>query len=431
MLNTISRRSLLGAAGAGAALAALPMRTRAQETANLNFVVWNYSLDTVQDNIAKFEAGHPGTKVTVNDYSWFDYFDTMMLRFRGNTPTHVMYCGEDWLPGWALAGWVVPLEEHFPQVAAYKDQVASYAVRDMTYNGKLYGLPYYADLITFQYNRKILDDHKIAVPTTWDEVLEASLKLKQAGMEKPFVYEYNQTLPNFYQAYVSQVYGRGGKMFDDDLNPVFADSGSEAFKHLQWLQDAVKKHDIIAFENHEARIIPAMNTGKHAFSVLFNYVLAAMNEKATQPLAGQFAMALMPGAQHACLGFSKFYAMTSQAAADDKLREASWQFIEYMGGGDYSIAKRWAVEKGLGFAQLPLFDDPDVQKAWSSWIDVETFKTQAKLAINGTQTEWLGMWSGYFRPLMGKAMVGESSVSEVMDAGAKRWLELRKLVRGA
>ena len=430
MLDKISRRSLLGAAGAGAALAALPVRPRAQEVANLNFVVWNYSLDTVQDNVAKFEAGHPGVKVMVSDYTWPDYFDTMMLRFRGNTPTHVMYCGEDWLPGWALAGWLVPLEEHFPQVAAYKDKVASYAVRDMTYSGKLYGLPYYADLITFQYNRKILDDHKIAVPTTWDEVLEASLKLKQAGMEKPFVYEYNQTLPNFYQAFVSQVYGRGGKMFDDALNPVFADSGSEAFKHLQWLQDAVKKHDIIAFENHESRIIPAMNTGKHAFSVLFNYVLAAMNEKATQPLAGQFAMALMPGAQHACLGFSKFYAMTSQAAADAKLKEASWQFIEYMGGGDYNIAKRWAVEKGLGFAQLPLFDDPDVQKAWSSWIDVDTFKTQAKLAINGTQTEWLGMWSGFFRPLMSKAMVGESSVAEVMDAGAQRWLDLRKLVRG-
>ena len=192
----------------------------------------------------------------------------------------------------------------------------------------------------------------------------------------------------------------------------------------------MNKHDIIAFENHESRIIPAMNTGKHAFSVLFNYVLAAMNENATQPLAGQFAMALMPGDEHACLGFSKFYAMTSQAAEDDERREAAWQFIEFMGGGDYQLAKRWAVEKGLGFAQLPLFDDPDVQKAWSGWIDVETFKKQAKLAINGTQTEWLGMWSGFFRPLMAKAFVGESSVAEVMDAGAQRWLELRKLVRG-
>jgi multiple sugar transport system substrate-binding protein len=430
MTHKVSRRWLLGAAGAGAALGAMPMRLHAEEAANLNFVVWNYSLDTIQDNIAKFEAAHPGTKVTLTDYTWPDYFDTMMLRFRGNTPTHVMYCGEDWLPGWALAGWLVPIEDYFPQIAAYKDKVASYAVRDMTYKGKVYGLPYYADLITFQYNRKILEDHKIPVPKSWEEVLDASLKLKKAGMEKPFVYEYNQTLPNFYQAFVSQVYGRGGKMFGDELNPLFNDPNSQAFRHLQWLQDAVKKHEIIAFENHESRIIPAMNTGKHAFSVLFNYVLAAMNEKATQPLAGQFAIALMPGTAQACLGFCKFYAMTSQAAADAKLREAAWQFIEFMGGGDYRVAKRWAVEKGLGFAQLPLFDDPDVQKAWSRWIDVDTFKTQAKLAINGTQTEWLGMWSGFFRPLMAKAMVGESSVAETMDAGAKRWLELRKLVRG-
>ena len=177
------------------------------------------------------------------------------------------------------------------------------------------------------------------------------------------------------------------------------------------------KHGIVGFESHETRVIPAMNTGKHAFSVLFNYVLAAMNEEADQPLAGQFAMGLMPGSAHACLGFCKFYAMTSQAAADPRGEASSWKFIEFMGGGDYQVAKRWAVEKGLGFAQLPLFDDPDVQKAWSSWIDIETFKTQAGLAINGTQTEWLGMWSGYFRPLMAKAFVGEASVAEVMDAG--------------
>jgi multiple sugar transport system substrate-binding protein len=414
-----------------AALGAVQAGEAQAEDVTLEFVVWNYSLETIQDNVAKFETENPAIKVNVTDYTWPDYHDTMVLRLRGNTQTDVIYAGQDWLPSWASAGWLVPLEEYFPEVAQYKDKTTDYALSDMTYNDQLYGLSYYADIISFVYNKTILDEHGIEVPQTWDDVLAASLKLKEAGMEKPFVYEYNQTLPNFYQAFVSQVYGRGGAMFNEALDPLFNDPNSEAFKHLQWLQDAVKKHDIVAFENHESRIIPAMNTGKHAFSVLFNYVLAAMNEKATQPLAGQFAMALMPGAQQACLGFAKFYAMTSQAAEDDTLKQAAWKFIEYMGGGDYRVAKRWAVEKGLGFAQLPLFDDADVQKAWSSWIDVETFKTQAKLAINGTQTEWLGMWSGYFRPLMAKAMVGEASVGEAMDAGAKRWLELRRLVRGA
>ena len=87
MTNALTRRSLLAAAGGGAALGALPLRLSAQGTTDLNFVVWNYSLDTIQDNIAKFEAANPGVKVTLTDYTWKDYFDTMVLRFRGSTPT--------------------------------------------------------------------------------------------------------------------------------------------------------------------------------------------------------------------------------------------------------------------------------------------------------------------------------------------------------
>ena len=427
----IRRRQLLAVgalAGAGVLLSGPPGAQA--EDVTLEFVVWNYSLETIQDNVKKFEELNPGIKVNVTDYTWPDYHDTMMLRLRGNTQTDVIYGGQDWLPSWAAAGWLVPLEDSFPEVTKYEDRTANYALSDMTYQGKLYGLSYYADIISFLYNKEILDQHGIAVPATWDDVLAASLKLKEAGMEKPIVYEYNQELPNFYDAFVAQVYGRGGAMFDENLEPLFNDPQSAAWQQLQWLQDAFTKHQIVAPETHESKIIPAMNTGKHAFTIVFNYVLAAMNNAAEQPLAGQFDLALMPGEAHSTLGFAKFYAMTAQAAADDARREAAWKFIEYMGGGDYQIAKRWAVEKGLGFAQLPLFDDPDVQQAWSGWIDVEKFKQQATLAQNGTWTEWAGIWSAYFRPLLAQAMVGEASVEEVMEAGAAKWVEYRTLLKG-
>ena len=93
----------------------------------------------------------------------------------------------------------------------------------MTYNGKVYGLPYYADTISFIYNKKILADAGIAVPATWDEVTAAAEKLKAGGMDQPIIYEYNQELPNFYDAFVAQAYGRGAELFDADLNPLFAD----------------------------------------------------------------------------------------------------------------------------------------------------------------------------------------------------------------
>ena len=390
-------------------------------------MVWSYNITTIQDNIDKFEQANPNISVNLTDYPWPQYHDTMVLRLKGKTQTDVMYNGEDWLPEFAVAGWVAPLEDYFPDVKKYKGKTADYALADMTYNGKMYGLSYYADLITFQYNKKILDDNGMTAPTDWDEVLSDSLKLKQGGMKYPFVYEYSATLPNFYSAFASQVYGRGGSLFDDNLNPVLNDPNGEAFKHLQWLQDAKMKHDIMAFENHEPKVVVAMNTGNHAFTVLYNYNLSAMN-KPPQSLAGQFDITPMPGKEGACLGFAKFYSMTQQAAENEARRNAAWTFIEAFGGGDYKVAKRWAVEDGLGFAALPLFDDPDVEAAFATWIDVEKFKAQAKLARNDANPEWKGMWSEFFRPLMAKAFVGGATVKEVMDQGALKWNEYKKLL---
>ena len=402
----------------------------AEETGpvTLEFVVWNYSLDTIQDNIENFERANPDIKVNLTDYTWPTYHDTMVLRFRGKTQTDVFYNGEDWLPEFAAAGWAAALEDYFPEVAKYKEKTAGYALADMTYNGKLYGLSYYADLITFQYNKRILGDSGIEPPATWDDVLQGSLKLKADGMKHPFAYEYNATLPNFLSAFISQVYGRGGDMFDDNLKPLFDDPNSEAFKQLQWIQDAKVKHEIMDFgSTHETRVNIAMNTGNHAFTVMYNYVLAAMNSPSTA-LSGEFDMIPMPGQKHGALGFAKFYCMTQQAAENPRRRNASWKFIEAFGGGDYKVAKRWAVEKGLGFAALPLFDDPDVKEAWKNWIDMDKFKAQAKLAKNGTQTEWMGMWSEFFRPLLAKAMNGDSTVKEVMEQGAKKWNEYKTLL---
>ncbi len=397
-----------------------------QET-TLDFVVWNYSLETIQDNVKKFEEANPGIKVKVTDYTWPDYQDSIVLRFRGNTKTDVIYGGQDWLPAWGAAGFIAPLDSVTPQaeVDALAKDIAGFALTDVTYKDKVYGLPYYADTISFIYNKKILADAGIAVPTTWEEVTAAAEKLKAGGMQHPIVYEYNQELPNFYDAFVAQAYGRGAELFDKDLNPLFADPNNEAYKQLQWLADAYSK-DLVQSETHKSKIIPAMNTGAHAFTIVYTYVLAALNNAADQPRAGEFALAPMPGAKHSTLGFAKSYVVTAQAAADPARGEAAWKFVNFMAGKPYTVAKRWAVEKGLGFGQLPLFQDPEVIAAWGKWADMKTLADQAASAQAGTYTEYSSVWSAYFRPLLAKAMVGEAPVDQVMKDGADRWNQLKQ-----
>jgi multiple sugar transport system substrate-binding protein len=417
-------RTLAAATAIASGLAANPA---AAEDITLEFVVWNYSLETIQDNVRQFEEANPGIKVKVTDYAWPDYHDSLVLRLRGDTPTDVIYGGQDWLPAWAAAGFVAPLDSVAPAgtVEELTKDIAGFALSDVTYDGKVYGLPYYSDTISFIYNKKILEEAGIAVPKTWEEVTAAAEKLKASGMDKPIIYEYNQELPNFYDAFVAQAYGRGAELFDKDLNPLFADPENGAYKQLAWIADAYAK-DLVQSDTHESTIITAMNTGKHAFTIVYTYVLAALNDTATQPLAGQFAMAPMPGDTHSTLGFAKSYVVTAKTAADPARAEAAWKFVNFMAGKPYTVAKRWAVEKGLGFGQLPLFQDQDVIGAWSKWADVKALGDQAAIARAGTYTEYSSVWSAYFRPLLAQAMVGQAPVDQVMKDGAQRWTELKE-----
>ncbi|MFC6489619.1 ABC transporter substrate-binding protein [Nitratireductor sp. GCM10026969] len=408
----------------GATLAAQP--SSAQDI-TLEFVVWNYALDTIQDNVRRFEEANPGIKVNVTDYTWPDYQDSLVLRFRGGTQTDVLYGGQDWLPAWASAGWIAPLDKIVPEgmIDTLSGEMAGFALSDVTYEDQVYGLPYYADTISFLYNSEILEEHGIEVPETWEDVTAAAEKLKAAGMDRPIVYEYNQELPNFFDAFVAQVYGRGGDLFDEDLNAVFNQPDNAAYQHLEWLRDAFEK-ELVQPENHESNIITTMNTGQHAFTIVYNYVLAAMNNKAEQPLAGQFSLAPMPGEAHSTLGFAKFYAVTATTADDPERAEAAWKFVEFMAGQPYDVAKRWAVEHGLGFGQLPLLEDQEVREAWGEWVDMDVLSNQIENARAGTWTEWTAVWSAFFRPLLASAMVGEISVEQAMNDGAERWNTLRE-----
>jgi multiple sugar transport system substrate-binding protein len=395
------------------------------EDITLQMVVWNYSLDTIQDNLKKFEQQNPGIKVQLTDYPWTEYENALVLRMRNKTPTDVIYGGQDWLPAWAAAGFLAPLDDVAPdQIPALKKDLAGFAVSDVTYKGKVYGLPYYADTISFLYNKKMLDDAGIAVPKTWEDVTAAAEKLKAGGLEFPIAYEYNADLPNFYDQFIAGVYSRGGDMFDKDLNPLFADPQSAAFKQLQWIQD-INKKGLVFNEPQLSNIVTAMGNGKHAFVVCYNYILAALNNSAEQSRAGQFALAPMPGEMHQTFGFAKFYAITAAAAADPARRDASWKLVNFMAGPPYTIAKRWAVEKGLGFGQLPLLEDKDVLAAWGKWVDMPTLRDQITHAKVGTWTEWTAVWAAQFRPLLAEGMVGQASVEDVMKTGADKWNALK------
>lgn len=395
----------------------------------LDFAVWSYSVDTILSNIKEWEAQNADVTVQLADYPYNAYHETMVQRFTSSTPTDILYTGGDWLPEFAKAGWVVPIEDKL-DFGAYKDQIVKYALDDMTYDGKVYGLPYYADIVSFQWNSTVAKKYGVDhAPDTWEELAGMASSMAAKGLAKPIIYEFDQTLPSSLDTFTAMVMSRGGELFNATYDPIFEDPSSPGFQQLQFMADSLKDGYAV-ISPHESDVTKAMNTAQNAFTILYNYNLAALNNKGTSPLAGQFEMAMMPGSTHETLGFCKFYTMTKMAVdRGDDATTAAGRFIDSFGGapgGEYTIAKRWAIDKGLGFGQLPLFDDAEVQKAFATWIDVNLLKEQEKIARGRLQTVWTGIWSEHMRIQMGRALAGEQTVADALKSAADKARELKQ-----
>jgi len=423
-----------------AALAALfPLITIGQASAvqdeiNLNFVVWSYSIETIQDNINLFEEANPGVHISLSDFSWFDYHDIMATRFTSGTPTELAYSSDHWLQEWVAAGWIVPLNEYCPQLVEYEDEFAPYAVQGMTVGDNLYGVPYYADLVTFMYNAELAAQAGIDTPPeTWEELTEQALQIKEAGIaDYPINIPLKKDDPWSSEIFYSMVYSRGGSLFDEENNPVFNQPGSEAEQALQWLYDAINVNQVMdpaALEVGEPDVVKTMGAGENLYTVLAKYNLAELNGGAHEQ-AGNFQLALMPGETHSTVGFVRFYALTRDAVAEGQSAiDAGCNFLNYFGGatdGEYLVVRRWALEKGLGFAQLPLYDDPEVAETINAWGDVELEREQAQLArVKEGLTPWWGAWDIYLRGQIHDAILGTVTPQEALQNMADQWEELR------
>ena len=94
----MSRREFLEKAAAvgisSSAAVSLLSRTGQAQTASqihINFMVWSYGIETIQDNIKRFQQMNPNITVGLQDVSWFNYHDTMATKFASGDAPDVAY----------------------------------------------------------------------------------------------------------------------------------------------------------------------------------------------------------------------------------------------------------------------------------------------------------------------------------------------------
>ncbi|MBW8470053.1 MAG: extracellular solute-binding protein [Thiobacillus sp.] len=432
-----SRRDFLKlAAAAGAAgTGALSLDAAAQAGQPINFYTWSAAVDLVKSHLTAFESS-TGLKVNYNNAPWAQYRDTMVTKFVGKAPLDVMWVSDSWLPEWAEAGWIAPIDG-FPSLMKYNADADTFCNESMRYKGKQYGLTYYTDYMAFFYDEEMLKKAGIkAPPTTWDELLQQSLKIKGAGLS-----EYPMMLSMARESWLieflsAMVFSNGGRFTDADGSAVMADPKRGAHQAMQWVVDAVNKHKIISpacVETGELNGLKAFGAGNHAFALLSRYRVRTLNDPKQSAIAGRVKQALMPmgpGGSHATVGWMRFHGMSTQAAADKTRAANAAKLIEWFGGkagSQYQFQKMLFSDLGSGFGVKELFRDPEVQANYKKYSDIAMYEAQQKLARKkDVIAPWFGEWDEVNGTAWQTAVVGKSSVAAALKKSSEAWNDLRK-----
>ncbi len=411
--------------------------TAAPAAVNLDFVVWTYAIDMIQDNINKFQAINPGVTVKLTDYNWGQYHDTLVTNFAaGSSAPDVLYGSDHWLQEWASAGWLVPLKQLFPgdQVDALCKDMFPYTIAGMTYKGEVYGIPYFADPIAFAYNTRIAKEAGIQDdPQTWEDVLDDARIIKQKGLANyPIIFGWSQQEPFSIEVVTAMLMSRGDEFFDDNLEPTFLKPNSTLEQHIKWVKTALDEGlmdpDSLTYDGVAAG--QGIMAGTSVYGMNRASGLAQWQDPKQSKEAGSFKMIENPGPTRQTLGFVRFYAASKKLADRDQAAwDAAWKFIQYFGGpgpkGDWPVVKRWALEHGLGFGPIPLYQDADIRAAFGKWTDVTLLEKIAKNARARKLSPYYASWDMFTRAELQRAYLGQVSVEAAIKNIGDNWLQLK------
>ncbi len=391
---------------------------------------WPYQVDVVRENLGRF-ASQSGLSATFNPFPSNEYHTKMVASFTSGTNFDVVYVRDSFLAEWASAGWIVPITG-LPGVDDYMADLPQGIIEQMTFEGEVYGLPYYSGNSVFVYNQRLLKKAGInSPPKTLDELTKQASTLKQKGVVRnPIVIglaaNENSILRNL--EIISA--GFGGRFFNDKLEPVFHQNNSGVKKALAWIADGISKGVInrASISQGDGEIDKFLRSGTAAFTIVTDYEMKVLNDPKKSDEAGNIKNALVPGSADAVsgtIGYVRLYSITSEA---DKAK--AWKLVQFLGGKDatgaYYVPKRWALEFGLGFSPAPLYKDAAVRNSISGWINPDILQEQAKYGINRAYrfvpyfSDWeADAWSEF------QEIINGADMDSSLDKLAKNWNELK------
>jgi multiple sugar transport system substrate-binding protein len=328
-------------------------------------VTWSFGKDATGVNVklAKmFEDKNPGIKINImelpqkSDAQHNDYVTKLSSK---DTSIDIMNIDIIWPPEFGASQWLEPMNDYFT-----KEELAKLLpgpVQGNTYNGKLYGIPFYTDAGLLYYRKDILDEAGVKPPKTIVELNNLAKTLKgKGGTEYGMVYQANQ-----YEGLVCNVleyfWGNGGDVLGAD-NKVVIDSpnNQEALKlFANMTQSDLVPKGISTYI--EADSLAVFTEGKSVFMRNWPYAWANSQAEGSK-IKGKVGIIPMPvgpsgTSSAATLGG---WNLGINVNISKEKKEAAVKFVKYLASDE--AQKFSAINSGRIPIVKSVFKDADVLK---------------------------------------------------------------------
>jgi multiple sugar transport system substrate-binding protein len=202
----------------------------AQDATSITFLTPPWGVPPDQALLDAFQA-ESGITVEVINKSPIEtlYQDVQVAAAAGQPAADVIFLTEDAPSNIIATGNVEPLDD---LIAANETDLSQFEKVDFwQLDGAQIGIPVYSQLVMMDYNtEKLAQAGFDAPPTTWDELTEQARAIKEQGIE-----DYPISFGAIGWSWYLMALSMGDPMFDDELNPVFADEGSGGRRAMELL----------------------------------------------------------------------------------------------------------------------------------------------------------------------------------------------------
>jgi len=290
------------------------------------------------------------------------YFDKLKTEFQAGTGNIDVIGGDViWPAQLAANGWILDLSDKFP--ASEQQKFLEAPLNSVTYEGKVYGVPWYTDAGMLYHRIDLLEKSGYSEPPkTWDELQEMADKVTQdQGVKYGFVFQgdaYEGGVCNG----LEYIWQHGGDVLDpSDPNKVIIDSPESAAglaTEASMMSSGVSPQAVSTYQEAETDAAFFQDPGNAVFARQWPYGYAYLDTKGylKQDQVGVGPLPTEEGQDLAsCLGG---WDMLINAQSD--MQDEAWEFIKFMTAPEQM--KFRAVRATVLPTRSALLEDPEISK---------------------------------------------------------------------